>query len=540
MNIVRRAIRYIKRHGLRHTLQKAAARIGDKFLHTYHRRFLKAAPSAEELKRQREAFFSAPPKISIVVPVFNTRPVFLHELADSVLNQTYPHFELCLLDGNSQNAGTLAALEEIKKRDERVLLGHSKENLGISGNTNLAIAMATGEYIALLDHDDLLTPDALYEVACAIAVQQADMIYSDEDKIDEKSAYTFSPHFKPDFSPDYLRGINYICHLMVIKKSLLLEAGGLDSGFDGSQDHDLALRASEKAKCIVHIPKVLYHWRSLNTSMSHGNLEKCLDAGTRAVQNQLKRLHIDAALTMEEIYLHLQYKPDANVSVTFIIEHHASDAILKRCLDSLGNPKEVLIWPSPNEPEGTRYSALNRCAECATGELLVFVDSHMVVAEKKELSCLFGRAAMADAGIVAPTILNENGSLRHQGYVLGMDTIVKNPEQHLPTSRVAHNVSAAAVAFFAVRKSVFVDAGMFDVRYHHDLGDVDFCLKLLKKGLYNVVLPECRAMYDGENAIVDEKPNEEDAATFEKAHGTIQDAYYNPNFSHSGRTFQLK
>jgi len=542
MSIISSAVRYMKRHGLKYTLHKAYVQAGERFLKTYYRKALKNAPDEAELKRQRETAFAAPIKISIVVPAYNTRPVFLNELVDSVLSQTYPHFELCLMDGNSQNPDTLLALEALRTRDSRIHVAHSKENMGISGNTNLAISMATGEYIALLDHDDLLTPDALFEVASAILNTGADMIYSDEDKIDEHSTTLFAPHFKPDFSPDMLRSSNYICHLMVIKKALLLDVGGLDPAFDGSQDHDLALRSSEKAKKIVHIPKVLYHWRSLNSSMSHQNLEKCVDAATRAVQNQLSRLALNALVTTEEMRCHVRFLPAEGLSVTFIISHGGDDALLSRCLHSLGNPKDTMII----KPGEHRFRDLNAAAKEAKGDILVFVDSHMDVLDSAEIPSLISRAALPDAGVVAPTILYKDGTLRHQGYLIGMDTIVKNPQQHHPINswgyfaieRVSKNVSAASVAFFAVKKSAFLEAGMFDESYLHDLGDVDFCLKLLEKGLYNVVLPECQAVYDGMDAIIDKAPDPKDAVAFLRAHGDLKDAYYSPNLSHSGRTYR--
>ncbi len=565
MSFLTQATRYIKRNGISYTLHKVMLRSGEHLLRTYDRKAKKMAPDATALQRQMETVFDNPPTISVVVPVYNTKPIFLTELADSVLNQTYPHFELVLLDGNSVKPETLQTLEALEKRDSRIAVFHSKENLGISGNTNLSIEKATGEYIALLDHDDLLTPDALFEVAHTIVSQQADMIYSDEDKINESSAYLFAPHFKPDFSPDKLRGTNYICHLMVIKKTLLLEVGGLNPACDGSQDHDLALRASEKARYIAHIPKVLYHWRALNTSMSHQNLEKCVASATMAVEGQIKRQGFPALVTTEEMRSHVRYRHNFDTSITFIIEHHGNDEKLHQCMESLGEPPfnnvsmivlskhrvahyETVLY----EPDASRYHMLNICARRAPGEVLVFLDSGMRVIDDLELPYLIGRAVQPDAGVVAPTILYQDGSLRHQGYLLGMDTIVKNPQQRHPMSKwgyyaiehISHNVSAASVAFFAVRKEVFLKAGMFDAGYEHDMGDVDLCLKLSAMGLYHVVIPECQATYfsrmDGPDAIINEKPKEKDAARFLKAYGELKDPFYSPNLSVKGKTYRLK
>lgn len=544
MNIIKHTIEYVSAYGFKTTLRRAGEKAYEHFFKRYHRWAQKQAPTEAELASQRAHVFCDPPLISIVVPVYNTKSVFLQELVESVLAQTYPHFELCLLDGNSQRPETLELLTALPNKDPRIRVKHSRENLGISGNTNLAIAFATGDYIALLDHDDLLTPDALYHVACAIQSQGADFIYTDEDKISEKSHYTFDPHFKADFSPDELRSSNYICHLMVIKKTLIESAGMLNPAFDGSQDHDLALRVSEKAAKIVHIPRVLYHWRQLQSSMSHQNNDKCIGAAKRTVSAQLARLNISGDVTIEGARVHVHYRITGNPTVTFIIAHRGSDARLKRCLDSLPD-YDYLVTPGG-------YKALNDAAKQSQSDILIFIDSGMRLKKGSDLSSMIGRAQLADAGIVAPLITYKNNTLRHQGYLVGMKNVVANAQQHLPLStwgyfakaHVSHNISAASCAFFAVRRDVFMANGLFEESYEQDLADVAFCLRLVSKGLFNVSLPDVKAVYEksefGPDAIIDTLPNERDAARFLEAHGILEDPFYNPNLTRENGSYRLR
>ena len=232
----------------------------------YPRWLAQAQPGPEERRRQGETRFSH--GLSFLIPTYNTAPHLLQELADALLAQTSPCWEACFYDGASTREDTRQALRDMARRDPRLRVELGRENLGIAGNTNAALAMARLDWVALVDHDDLLTPDAAYWVLRA-AEDGADMVYSDEDKCTADGATFFDPHFKGDFAPDTLRAGNYICHLMAMERELMASLGGLRPDYDGSQDHDLALRASERARRIVHIPRVLYHWRMLDTSVSH-------------------------------------------------------------------------------------------------------------------------------------------------------------------------------------------------------------------------------------------------------------------------------
>ncbi len=251
----------------------------------YHRWIKKHEPSPRELARQRTTILARRPLISVVVPAYNTPERFFSEMIESVRTQTYPHWELCIADGGSSASHHPGA-------DNRIRLQHLDENRGIAGNTNAALAMATGDYVAFLDHDDVLAPFALHALAEAINRHpDADFFYSDEDKLDE-SGQRVDPCFKPGWSPDLLRHHNYICHLVVLKRSLLERLGGIRPGFDGAQDYELVLRASEKAEQIVHIPLVLYHWRlhPQSTAQNTASKQYLVDAGKRALEEHLHRI----------------------------------------------------------------------------------------------------------------------------------------------------------------------------------------------------------------------------------------------------------
>ena len=257
--VAKRVRAYVRLNGVGYTLRRGMEKVRDRGLREYDRLYRRERAGEAELAQQRERKWQAAPLVSILVPVYNTDPAMLRAAAESFRAQTYPHWEAILLDGASTKPETVQCLKELEKLDDRLRVVFSGENLHISGNSNAALRHAKGEWIALCDHDDLYTPDALYWVMDAVERENPDFIYSDEDKVSEDGKVFFEAHFKPDYCPDNLRSGNYICHLMVMRRSLIDAAGGFRSAFDGSQDHDLALRCMEHTTRVTHIPRVLYH-----------------------------------------------------------------------------------------------------------------------------------------------------------------------------------------------------------------------------------------------------------------------------------------
>lgn len=295
--------------------------------------------SEKELKKQTEIQFEMAPKISLIVPMYQTNEKFFKELIDSVISQTYTNWELCLSDGSpNQNE----KLKRICERDNRIKYHFLNENKGISGNSNEAIKMATGDYIALLDHDDLLAPYALYEVVkCINQYPNAEFIYSDEDKIDQNGNRS-DAYFKPEFAPDTLRCQNYICHFSIFKKELMSTLGGFRSEFDGAQDYDIFLRMSEivHPENIKHIPRILYHWRvhKESTAQLNSNAKNyAFDNGIRAIETHLKRIGLNGNVKhgcINGIY-RVDYKVKGEPKISIVIPNKDGKDILKICIDSI-------------------------------------------------------------------------------------------------------------------------------------------------------------------------------------------------------------
>ena len=335
-SLISRLYDEVKRNGISNTYYKVKEKQAkNEALKNYETERLAALPSPEELAAQRKRNFMKEITFSIVVPTYETPETFLRQMIESVLGQTFCRVELCIADGSSSD-NVEKIVSEYAKNDRRVKYQRLSENKGISENTNAGLQMATGDYIGLLDHDDILELHALYEMRMAIAKNpEADVIYTDEDKVSFDLQHYFEPHFKPDFNPDLLRSNNYICHFLVMKKELLDQVGGFRSEYDGAQDFDLVLRLTEKAKCVVHIPQVLYHWRSHEASTATNPMSKlyAYEAGKRAVESHLKRSGENGVVTDTRFYGFYQttYKVPEKLSVDLVF-----------CSCGKENPKKIL------------------------------------------------------------------------------------------------------------------------------------------------------------------------------------------------------
>ena len=332
MSMIDRIREYQQSHGTAYTLKRLGQKAAQQLLGTYDRRWLRERASEEELKAQRENQPAAG-LISVVIPVYNTDPKMLGDLLDSLENQSYLNFEAVLYDGASTREETAAVLKARGEKEPRFRIIRGEENRGISGNTNEALKLARGEYIVLCDHDDLLAPDALWRTAECIAEKHPDMIYSDEDRITQNGKRHMDPHYKPDYCPDNLVSDNYICHMTVIRKAVLEDIGGLRSGFDGSQDHDLFLRVAEKTDKIEHLPYVLYSWREVFSSASHRNLQICLENGCRAAVEHEAALGRKADAVPVNKEIRLWYEIPEGVSVEAIV-HGDNEEECQECLGS--------------------------------------------------------------------------------------------------------------------------------------------------------------------------------------------------------------
>lgn len=470
----------------------------------------------DKTERARQGAHRFPDGLSFLIPTYNTRPELLRALVDSLLAQTCPQWEACLYDGASPSEETRRALRAEAARDERIRVEFGTENTGISGNTNRALAMARFPWVALADHDDLLTPDAVYCVLRA-AEDGADMIYSDEDKCDEAGKHFFDPHLKSDFAPDTLRSGNYICHLMAMKKDLMVRAGALRGEYDGSQDHDLALRASELAGKITHIPRILYHWRMLGTSVSHQAAARCVGAAVRAVEDQQRRLGLPGHAYMDELRVRIacEISPDAAVSLIVAGCGKDAQAYLTRLSRRVTHaPAEVLTADAGETPlsacgqacerirgGGGLFEKLNLAAQKARGEYLLFILREVMPQSGTFVQEMLEYAQRPDVGCVGTALMDRRCRYLHAGYAVDVPGgvvshqagawLYANP--YMLTDRIVRNVTAVSAGLMMIRRDTFLRLGGFG-DFTNDLAAVSLGIRCLDAGLLNVFTPYARAV----------------------------------------------
>ncbi len=557
----------------------------------------KSFPSAEEAKRQAETKFPRMVKISILVPLYNTPEEFLREMIEPVTNQTYENWELCLADGSDEEHGKVAQIvKEYQEKDGRGRIVYRKllKNEGIAGNTNHCLALAAGEYIGLFDHDDVLHPGVLYEYVKVINEKQADYIYCDETTFKSGDINKMlTMHFKPDFAIDNLRANNYICHFSVFARELLDGTELFRSRFDGSQDHDMILRLTDRAKCVVHVPKLMYYWRSHpgSTAAGIGAKPYAVASAKGAVADHLKRhgfdhFQISSTRAFDTIFK-IRYQIIGNPLISIVIANkdHAGD--LRRCLDSVFEKStydnfEVIIvengsteksildyYEELKENERVKivtfegpfnYSAVNNLGVSqAKGEYVLLLNNDTQVITVNWMEELLMYAQRPDVGAVGAKLYYGDKTIQHAGVVLGLGAHRTAGHSHYGQHRdnlgymgrlcYAQNVSAVTGACLMVKKALFLQAGGLSEEFAVSLNDVDFCLKLRKMGLLNVFTPFAelyhfeslsRGLDDaGQKA---ERYNKESERFREKWKEVLSngDPYYNPNFSLDRSDFALK
>ena len=557
-------------------------------------------PDEARAKEERETVFDRMVKISILVPLYNTPEPFLKDMITSVLNQTYQNWELCLADGSDAEHEEVGRIcREYQEKDSRIVYQKLQKNEGISGNTNECLKLATGEYIGLFDHDDILHPSTLYEYVKAINEQDADYIYCDETTFKNGDINKMlTMHFKPDYAVDNLRANNYICHFSVFAKKLLEGEDLFRSQFDGSQDHDMILRMTDRAKHIVHIPKLLYYWRCHEGSVASGIDAKpyVVAAAKGAVADHLKRhgfthFQITSTRAFETIFkIRYEIIGDPMISIVIPNKDHAAD--LKRCITSIlekstyenyeivvvengSEMKEifdyytslkeydnirVVTYEKPEGQNGFNYSAVNNFGVKQTkGDYILLLNNDTEVITVNWMEELLMYAQREDVGAAGAKLYYGNKTIQHAGVVLQLGAHRTAGHSHYGQGRenlgymgrlcYAQNVSAVTGACLLVKKSLFEEVGGLDESFAISLNDVDFCLKLREKGLLNVFTPFAELYHyesvsrglddSGEKA---ERYNRESVHFREKWKTVLEkgDPYYNPNFSLDRSDFALR
>lgn len=582
----------VKRHGsLKNIIRKIKSKRIE--MNAYKLHGTLSFPNEETRRAQQEYKFTKAHKFSILVPLFNTPKTFLAEMIDSVVNQTYAEWELCLVDGSdAEHAYVGQMVAEYK--DERIKYKKLEKNLGISGNTNECFEMVTGDYIALFDHDDVLHPAVLYEYAKALESTDADYIYCDEATFKGNSIDNMvTLHFKPDFSPDNLRANNYICHFSAFKKSLVDRVGKFRSEYDGSQDHDLILRLTTASDIIVHVPKILYYWRSHEASVAQDINAKsyAIDAAKNAVLSDLESqgIHgakIESTRAFPTIF-RIRYPLNGMPKVSIVIPNKDHREDLERCIKSIqtkasyGNYEIVIVENNSTEADIFEYyKTLEICDNIkivkyegefnfskianlgvkeASGEYILLLNNDTELITRNLIEEMLMFAMREDVGAVGAKLYYPDYTIQHAGIVIGLGAHRSAGHTHYRLSKdnlgymgrlcYAQDCSAVTGACLMVSKEHYLSVDGFDESFAVALNDVDFCLKLREKGLLNIFTPFAEAFhYESKSRGDDRDAETERAKRYEEESNRFKvkwrlmldagDPYYNVNFSldHSNYT----
>ncbi|HQR39986.1 MAG TPA: glycosyltransferase family 2 protein [Blastocatellia bacterium] len=529
-----------------------------------------------ERAARRVALLERRPKISVITPVYNTPADVLEATIRSVRRQYYPDWELCLFDDASREPHIRKMLARAAADDPRIVVSCGLENAGISEALNGALGLASGEYVAFLDHDDEITPDALLEMATAIARTDADILYSDEDKYDARGR-RHDPFFKPDWSPDLFLSLMYTCHLTVMRADLVRRLGGFRLGFEGSQDYDLWLRATEETERIVHVPMILYHWRQLegSTAVDVSNKSYAHDRSKRAITEALERRGIagtvgdGATPTTFHVVRHVVDEP----LVTVIIPTRDRLDLLRNVVDGLENRTDyrnieiIIVDNGSKEAETLEYlaasphrvirddgefnfSRLNNVAAAeARGEYLLLLNNDVEPLDPGWLRAMVEHGQRPSVGIVGAKLIFPSGKIQHAGVVLGIGGVAGHSHKQFPKDapgyfqalNLLRNYSAVTAACMLVRLSVFNQVGGFDeANLAVAFNDVDFCLRVRAHGYLVVWTPYATLLhYESESRGYDLNAREIDYMIERWNEELFRDPYYNPNLTLVHEDFSL-
>ncbi len=588
-HLVKKFIREVKSNGLKCTINRAKAKVYGASGPLAVRQYQYIEPVlTTEIKKEMNSFLQKP-LISVIIPVYNVDPKWLNLAIKSVENQWYENWELCIADDKSTKKETIEYLKNIN--NSKIKIKFLEKNLNISGASNEALSMTIGEYIALMDNDDEITPDALYEVVKAINDTGAEFIYSDEDKLEMNGTFS-DPHFKPDFAYDLFMSQNYISHLGVIKKSLVEAVGGFTVGLEGAQDYDLYLKVFEHTNKIYHIQKILYHWRKIpgSTAAEFGDKSYAQDAGVQALQNAINRRNIDAKVENGKYpgTYRVKYAIVNNPLVSIIIPFKDKPELLTMCIESILTKStyknfEVIGISNNSSEKATfdemmrlekldnrikfhefnvpfNYSQINNHAveKYAKGEHIVLLNNDIEIITPNWIEEMLMHSQREEIGCVGVKLYYPNNTVQHAGITIGVLKLAGHNFKHLDRNvpayfgreSVIYNVSAVTAACLMVKAKIFQELqGLNEENLKIAFNDVDFCLRVQEKGYRNIFTPYCEA-YHHESISRGAEDNAEKIARFnseveymQERHKEILengDPYYNPNLTLDREDFSLR
>ena len=589
---IQKGLRYLKHYGPKEFLIRLSERMEPEEV-PYGPWREQYCAKEEDLARQKNHKFSYCPKISVVVPAYRTPEIFLRQMIESLEKQSYENWELVIGNASPEDETMARILKEYTGKDPRVKNVPIPENIGIAENTNAALAAAAGNFVGFMDHDDLLAPDALFEIAIRLEKDPSiDAFYTDEDKVRTDLSEYFQPHFKPDFNIDLLCTVNYICHLFVVKKEIVDQIGMLKKEFDGAQDYDFVFRCVEAAgrEKIHHIPMILYHWRCHEDSTAENPESKmyAFDAGARAIKAHYDRIGVPVEIEKGE-YLGLYrtkflWEEKPLISIIIPNKDHIDD--LKRCIDSIEekatyrNYEYVIVENNSTEDETFayykeleasnpkahvvywdgifNYSAINNFgASHAKGEYLLLLNNDTEIISPDCLEQLLGYCMRPDVGAVGARLYYEDDTVQHAGVVIGFGGIAGHcfVQQKRDATGYCHRIicaqdySAVTAACMMVKREAFDKVHGLSEEFQVAFNDIDFCLRLGKAGYLVVYNPYAELYhYESKSRGLEDTPEKvarfnREIASFEKRWPEILrdgDPYYNPNLTLESQDFSLK
>lgn len=536
---IKKGIHYIQNNGFG-GLQAAIQSHVQGAMH-YQEWFLEHRVGHEKVESQRCIRFAYQPKISLLVPAYHTPPQMLTELLESVIRQTYENWELCIAVGSMGDTQMEQILEQYQKKDQRIRVQTLSANGGISGNTNAALAMADGEFCALLDHDDLIEPDALFEVVRALQDQKTDIVYTDEDKVNETLTEYSDPNFKPDFSLDLLRSQNYITHLFVVRTSILKQIGGFRKEFDGAQDYDVILRCAEQAEKIAHVPKILYHWRMIDGSTASDPETKmyCYEAGRNAIAEHLKREGIKAAVEHARLLgrYHVVYKLEKYPLLTVVIAQTETDGqekIRQAVLEHGGYQNCEFLYVN----ESDCVSAYNEAAKQAKGDYFLFINGKIEPRTEDSVKEMLALCMQENVGAVGTKIIDKKKRIRDAGIILGCQGdgghafrgLDVRAHSYMNRAEQIGNYSAVSADVLMVSRENFEKAGGF---LNNDLesAQIHFCSQLVRL--------RKRIVFHGFSEWLDYEAEKRNISINGNLSEEKEDPFYNKNLTLTGKPFTL-
>lgn len=598
-SLLKKGLLFLRREGFRHFFSKTVSYLSSNnffavlgLTEVNYDKWIKKNQLTNEMieKIKKDVIrFEYKPKISIIMPVYNVGQIWLEKAIVSVLNQLYENWELCIADDGSTEDHIKKILDEHAKHDKRIRVKYLPENKGIANASNEALSFATGEFIGLLDNDDEISLDALYEVVKELnAHREVDFIYSDEDKITEKGV-RHNPFFKPDWSPDMLRSYNYICHFAVIRKKIVEDLQGFREEYEGSQDYDLFLRVVEQTQNVVHIPKVLYHWRAIEGSVAKFSDAKmyAYDSAKRALTDHIHRLELDGTVENGKFLgsYRIQYRITNDPKISIIIPSKDKVSMLKRCVDSIlhrtsyNNYFVFIVDNGSVENETLKYydsirlnqkmtvlnyhkpfnfSAINNFAvEKICSECIIFLNNDTEVISPDWIETMLEFSQRKDVGAVGAQLYYPNDTVQHGGIILGIGGVAghqhktskRNSMGYFGRLKVIQNMSAVTAACLMTKKTIFKEIGGFDETYAYAFNDVDLCLKMREREYLIVYTPYAELYhYESVSRGYDDTPEKHarlkrEAEYFQQKWMHVLakgDPYYNPNLTLDKEDFSIK